>query len=115
MCHVGLLKDTPEEALKTGAYRRFYMHRTSHWLGMDVHDVGLYRQAGRSRTLEPGMVLTAEPGIYVAPDDEQAPEQFRGIGIRIEDDVLVTNDGHEVLTAAVPKSVADVEALTATA
>jgi Xaa-Pro aminopeptidase len=115
MCGVGLLKGSPEEALKTGSYRRFYMHRTSHWLGMDVHDVGLYRQAGRSRTLEPGMVLTAEPGIYVAPDDDQAPERFRGIGIRIEDDVLVIGDGHEVLTAAVPKSVADVEALTAAA
>jgi len=88
------------------------MHRTSHWLGMDVHDVGLYRVAGQSRTLEPGMVLTAEPGIYIAPDDDGAPEEFRGIGIRIEDDVLVTPDGHEVMTAAIPKSVAEVESLT---
>jgi Xaa-Pro aminopeptidase len=112
MCHLGLLKESAEAALKSGSYRRYYMHRTSHWLGMDVHDVGLYRIGAASRTLEPGMVLTAEPGIYIAPDDEAAPEEFRGIGIRIEDDVLVTTDGHEVLTAAVPKSVADVETLT---
>jgi Xaa-Pro aminopeptidase len=112
MSHVGLLKGTPEEVLKNGSYRRYFMHRTSHWLGMDVHDVGLYRFEGRSRTLEPGMVLTAEPGIYIAPDDDEAPEEFRGIGIRIEDDVLVTPEGREVMTAAIPKSVAEVEALT---
>ena len=115
MCRLGLVKEPVEEALKSGSYRRYYMHRTSHWLGMDVHDVGLYRVGGESRKLEPGMVLTVEPGIYIAPDDEKAPEQFRGIGIRIEDDVLVTADGHEVLTAAVPKSVAEVEALTTSA
>jgi Xaa-Pro aminopeptidase len=113
MCAAGLLKGSPEDALKSGSYRRFYMHRTSHWLGMDVHDVGLYRSGGESRTLEPGMVLTAEPGIYIASDEEEAPEEFRGIGIRIEDDVLVTPEGNEVLTSAVPKSVEDVEALTA--
>jgi Xaa-Pro aminopeptidase len=112
MCHVGLLKGSVEDELKSGAFRRFYMHRTSHWLGMDVHDVGLYRVGGQSRSLEPGMILTAEPGIYIAPDDEDAPEEFRGIGIRIEDDVLVTAEGHEVMTAAIPKSVADVETLT---
>jgi Xaa-Pro aminopeptidase len=113
MCNIGLLKGPAEDAFRSGSYRRFYMHRTSHWLGMDVHDVGLYRVAGESRTLAPEMVLTAEPGIYIAPDDEEAPEQFRGIGIRIEDDVLVTAAGNEVMTAAVPKSVADVESLTA--
>jgi Xaa-Pro aminopeptidase len=112
MCRVGLLKAGADEVIKNGSYRRFFMHRTSHWLGMDVHDVGLYRVAGHSRTLEPGMVLTAEPGIYIAPDDDGAPEEFRGIGIRIEDDVLVTSDGHEVLTAAIPKSAAEVESLT---
>ncbi len=112
MRSVGLLKESPEEALQQGAYRRFYMHRTSHWLGMDVHDVGLYRVAGASRTLEPGMILTAEPGLYIAPDDDSVPEEFRGIGIRIEDDVLVTPDGNEVMTAAVPKSIAEVELLT---
>jgi Xaa-Pro aminopeptidase len=112
MCQVGLLKLSPEEALKSGAYRRYFMHRTSHWLGMDVHDVGLYRIDGHSRVLEPGMVLTAEPGLYIAPDDDEAAEEFRGIGIRIEDDVLVTADGHEVMTAAIPKSADEVEALT---
>ncbi len=112
MCHLGLLKEPVAEALEKGTYRRYYMHRTSHWLGMDVHDVGLYRVGGQSRTLEPGMILTAEPGIYIGPDDETAPAEFRGIGIRIEDDVLVTPEGHEVMTAAVPKSVAEVEALT---
>ena len=115
MCRLGLLKTSPEGAIKNGSFRRYFMHRTSHWLGMDVHDVGLYRVAGQSRTLEPGMVLTAEPGIYIAPDDDEAPEEFRGIGIRIEDDVLVTPDGHEVMTAAIPKSIAAVEALTTAA
>ncbi|HKV56370.1 MAG TPA: aminopeptidase P N-terminal domain-containing protein, partial [Candidatus Binataceae bacterium] len=112
MCNLGLLKGPADEAMRTGSYRRYYMHRTSHWLGMDVHDVGIYRVSGQSRTLEPGMVLTAEPGIYIAPDDDAAPEEFRGIGIRIEDDVLVTADGHEVMTAAIAKTVAEVEALT---
>ncbi len=112
MCRLGLLKGDAEELIKNGSYRRYFMHRTSHWLGMDVHDVGLYRVAGESRTLEPGMVLTVEPGIYISQDDDQAPEEFRGLGIRIEDDVLVTSDGHDVMTAAVPKSVAQIEALT---
>jgi Xaa-Pro aminopeptidase len=112
MCRVGLLKAGADEVIKNGSYRRYFMHRTSHWLGMDVHDVGLYRVDGQSRTLEPGMVLTAEPGIYIARDDDEAPEEFRGIGIRIEDDVLVTSDGHEVMTSAIPKSVTEVEALT---
>ncbi len=114
MRHLGLLHGTTEEIIKSGDYRRFYMHRTSHWLGMDVHDVGLYRRDGGSRILEPGMVLTVEPGLYVSPDDDTVPEKFRGIGIRIEDDVLVTETGHEVMTAGIPKTVAEVEALTAT-
>jgi Xaa-Pro aminopeptidase len=115
MCRIGLLNEPPDQAMKEGSWRRYYMHRTSHWLGMDVHDVGLYRLGGESRPLEPGMVLTVEPGLYVAPHDERAPERFRGIGIRIEDDVLVTAEGHEVMTAAAPKSVAAIEALTASA
>jgi Xaa-Pro aminopeptidase len=110
---LGLVKGPVDDAIATAAYRRYYMHRTSHWLGMDVHDVGLYRVGGNSRALEPSMVLTVEPGIYISPDDESAPEQMRGVGIRIEDDVLVTAEGHEVLTAAIPKAIDDVEALTA--
>jgi Xaa-Pro aminopeptidase len=85
------------------------MHRTSHYLGMDVHDVGSYYQDGKSRALEPGVVITIEPGLYVNQNDEAAPAHFRGIGIRIEDDVLVTGAEPLVLSAAVPKSIADVE------
>ena len=113
MIDLGLVKGPLDDAIATAAYRRYYMHRTSHWLGMDVHDVGLYRVGGNSRVLEPSMVLTVEPGIYISPDDESAPEPMRGVGIRIEDDVLVTAQGHEVLTAAIPKAIDDVEALTA--
>lgn len=108
-----MLTGSADEIVAARSYQRFYMHRTSHWLGMDVHDVGLYRVGGESRALEPSMVLTVEPGIYIAPDDESAPEPMRGVGIRIEDDVLVTADGHEVLTAAIPKTIDEVEALTA--
>ena len=113
MIDLALIKGPLDDALATAAYRRYYMHRTSHWLGMDVHDVGLYRTSGSSRVLEPSMVLTVEPGIYIAADDESAPEALRGVGIRIEDDVLVTAEGHEVLTAAIPKTIDEVEALTA--
>jgi Xaa-Pro aminopeptidase len=104
------LAGTPEEKTAPRGYRRYYMHRTSHWLGMDVHDVGDYVVDGASRPLVPGMVLTVEPGLYVAEDDETAPAALRGVGIRIEDDLLVTAEGHEVLTAGVPKEVSDVEA-----
>jgi Xaa-Pro aminopeptidase len=90
------------------------MHRTGHWLGMDVHDVGDYKQKGKWRRLEPGMVLTVEPGLYIAPD-AKAPKKYRGIGIRIEDDVLVTEHGHEVLSADAPKQIDEIEALMAAA
>jgi Xaa-Pro aminopeptidase len=95
--------------LESGSYKQFYMHRAGHWLGLDVHDVGLYRVDGQSRALEPGMLLTVEPGCYIRPGDN-VPEEFWDIGVRIEDDVLVTATGNENLTAAAPKSVADVEA-----
>ena len=110
MVRLGLLSGSVDERIADGSYKRYYMHRTSHWLGMDVHDVGAYYLDGKSRSLAPGMVLTVEPGLYVAPDDEKAPERLRGLGVRIEDDVLVTADGGEVLTAAVPKTPEDVEA-----
>ncbi|HEY2388391.1 MAG TPA: aminopeptidase P N-terminal domain-containing protein [Candidatus Binatia bacterium] len=109
----GLLRGSHDEAIASGTYRQFYMHRTSHWLGMDVHDVGVYRNADGPRPLEPGMVLTIEPGCYVAADCESVAPEWRGIGIRIEDDVLVSADGHRVLSAAVPKQVAELEALRA--
>ncbi|EKF73126.1 aminopeptidase [Alcanivorax hongdengensis A-11-3] len=108
---LGLLSGEVSELIETEAYRRFFMHRTGHWLGLDVHDVGDYRIQEQWRQLEPGMVLTVEPGLYVAPDDDTVDEQWRGIGIRIEDDVLVTKDGCEVLTHEVPKDVADIEAV----
>jgi Xaa-Pro aminopeptidase len=104
----GLLSGEVDKLIETEAYKRFFMHRTSHWLGMDVHDVGAYFEAGKPRRLEPGMVLTVEPGIYIAPDDETVPPEWRGIGVRIEDDVLVTMTAPEVLSAGIPKTVDEV-------
>ncbi len=115
MVELGLVAGPAERALSSSDYRRFYMHRTSHWLGLDVHDVGLYAVEGEARTFETGMILTVEPGLYVAADQEGVPDRFRGIGIRIEDDVLVTAGGHEVLTEAVPKEIDALEALRAAA
>ena len=109
LVRLGLLEGDVKKLIATDAYRRFYMHRTSHWLGLDVHDVGAYAVAGKSRPLQAGMVLTVEPGLYVPADAKDIPKEYRGIGVRIEDDVLVTATGHEVLTAAIPKEVADVE------
>ncbi len=112
LVRLGLLEGDVDAIIEDESYKRFYMHRTSHWLGMDVHDVGSYREAdGTSRLLKPGMVMTIEPGLYIAEDDEAAPEAYRGIGVRIEDDVLVTDDGPRNLTAGCPKTVSDIEAL----
>jgi Xaa-Pro aminopeptidase len=94
-----------------GLYKRFYMHRTSHWLGVDVHDAGRYTIDGKPRPLAPGHVLTVEPGLYIAGDDMEVPERFRGLGVRIEDDVLVTADGPEVLSAEAPKLITELEAI----
>lgn len=109
LIELGLLDGTVEEAVAGGAHRQFCPHNTSHWLGSDVHDVGDYRVGGAWRELEPGMVLTIEPGIYIPPSVRTVPARWRGIGIRIEDDVAIVRGGHEVLTEAAPKSVADVE------
>ena len=106
---LGLCKGTLDEVLESGSFKQFYMHRAGHWLGLDVHDAGLYRVKGASQKLAPGMVLTVEPGTYIRPADN-VPEHFWDIGVRIEDDVLVTAAGIDNLTAAAPKSVADVEA-----
>lgn len=111
MIDLGLLAGEFDELVETEAYRRFFMHRTGHWLGMDVHDVGDYKIHDEWRVLEAGMVLTVEPGLYVAPDDETVAEHWRGIGIRIEDDVAVTRQGNEVLTSGVPKTVSEIEKL----
>jgi Xaa-Pro aminopeptidase len=115
LVRLGLVAGPLEQALAEGRWRRFYMHKTSHWLGLDVHDCGASTLDGAPRELVPGMVLTVEPGLYVAPDDETVEARWRGIGVRIEDDVHVTADGREVLTAGIPKSVADVEAACARA
>ena len=110
---LGLLKGTLANALKKESYKKFYMHRTGHWLGMDVHDVGDYKIDGHWRQLEPGMVLTVEPGLYIPEGMKGVARKWQGIGIRIEDDVLVTKDEPDVLTRDVPKSIDDIEALMA--
>ena len=107
-----LLEGDVDALLEDGAHKRFYMHRTSHWLGMDVHDVGAYTAGGEARPLEPGFVLTVEPGLYVAPDAE-VPAEYRGLGVRIEDDLLVTATGHRNLTEDIPKQVAELERILA--
>lgn len=110
---MGILKGKTREIMESGAYQPFFMHRIGHWLGADVHDVGPYFRNGESIRLEPGMVLTVEPGLYFSDTNPAVPEWARGIGVRIEDDVLVTRDGHRVLTARLPKAVEDVERLMA--
>ncbi len=112
---LGLLKGDVQELIKSEAYRAFYMHRAGHWLGIDVHDVGDYKIDNKWRLLEPGMVTTIEPGIYVAPDNMDVAKKWRGIGIRIEDDVLVTRTGHRVLSHGVPKTVEEIESFMAQA
>jgi Xaa-Pro aminopeptidase len=110
MIDLKLLSGSLDEVLEKETYKRFYMHRTGHWLGLDVHDAGEYKRAGEWRALEPGMTLTVEPGLYIRAADD-VPERLRNIGIRIEDDVVVTPQGCEVITAEAPKGVAEIEAL----
>lgn len=120
LIELGLLEGSVDALLESGEYKRYYLHRTSHFLGMDVHDVGRYFPDGAPRQLEPGMVLTIEPGLYIAEDDERAPAELRGTGVRIEDDLLLTEVtperplGHEILTAALPKAAEELEALVGT-
>ena len=109
MVKLGILKGRPAQLIKEGAYRRFYMHRTGHWLGLDVHDVGDYKIEEQWRLFEPGMVLTVEPGIYIPAKSKGVPKRYWDIGIRIEDDVRVTRSGHEVLTQALIKEAHDIE------
>ena len=112
---LGLLKGRPRAVIEKERYRKFFFHRTGHWLGMDVHDVGDYKVEGEWRVLEPGMVTTIEPGIYIRSGERNVPRKWWGIGVRIEDDVLVTRDAPEVLTAAAPKRVDELEALVGSA
>jgi Xaa-Pro aminopeptidase len=112
LLELGILRGAREALIKKESYRRWFMHGTSHWLGMDVHDAGGYLdESGKPRRLRPGMVLTIEPGLYFGPKDRRVPKRYRGIGIRIEDDVLVTRSGSRVLTTAAPKEMSDIEAL----
>lgn len=115
LVELGLLQGSVDELITAEAYKPFYMHRAGHWLGMDVHDVGDYKVGGEWRVLEPGMAMTVEPGIYIAADNQDVPKKWRGIGVRIEDDVVVSKTGCEILTGGVPKSVEEIEALMATA
>ena len=115
LLELGLMQGDVDEIIQTEVFRQFYMHGTGHWLGMDVHDVGSYKVDGNWRVYEEGMVVTVEPGLYIAPDDETVDKKWRGIGIRIEDDVVVTQNGPRVLTANVVKTVEDIETLMAQA
>ncbi len=110
LLRLGLLKGTLEANIAEAHYKRFYRHKTGHWIGLDVHDVGDYRLAGESRLLEPGMVFTIEPGLYVSADDTSVDARWRGIGIRTEDDVLITDNGHRVLTEGLARSADEIEA-----
>jgi Xaa-Pro aminopeptidase len=111
MVELGLLKGKTDELIKEKKYEKFYMHGLGHMLGIDVHDVGRYYYGTESRALEPGVVMTVEPGIYISPDTKDVPEKYLGIGVRIEDDVLCTNNGPRVLTTKVPKHAEEIEAL----
>lgn len=115
LVELGLLKGRVSSLIKKEAYREFYMHRAGHWLGLDVHDVGDYRVGDEWRVLEPGMAMTVEPGIYIAPDNINVDKGWRGIGVRIEDDVVVTAQGCEVITSKAPKTVDEIERLMAVA
>jgi Xaa-Pro aminopeptidase len=113
MLDLGILQGSLEQTLEEETYGKFYVHKTGHWLGLDVHDVGDYQVDGHSRELEPGMVFTVEPGVYIRADEDSVDERWRGLGIRIEDDVVITRDDPEILTTGVPKSIAGIEDLMA--
>ena len=112
---LGLLKGKVSQLIKAGSYRDFYMHRVGHWIGMDVHDVGDYKIDGHWRLLEPGMVTTIEPGIYISPENKNVEKRWRGIGVRIEDDVLVTKQGNKILSKGIPKTIEEIESFMSSA
>jgi Xaa-Pro aminopeptidase len=113
MVGLGLLAGDVDKLIEEKTYRRFFMHGIGHFLGLDVHDAGRYKLNGAARPLASGVVITVEPGLYIAEDSENIPDKYRGIGVRIEDDVLVTPEGHRVLTAKVPKVIEEIEKLMA--
>ena len=108
---LGILRGCVEELIAQGAYRPFYMHQSGHWLGLDVHDVGAYKSSGQWRALAPGMVLTVEPGLYISPQIPDIDSRWQGIGVRIEDDILVTAEGSDNLSGALAVDVDEIEAL----
>jgi Xaa-Pro aminopeptidase len=112
LCELGILSGEPDALIAEDAWRPYFMHGLGHYLGLDVHDVGIYKKEGEDLPLAPGIVLTVEPGLYIAPDSD-APAKYRGIGIRIEDDIVITESGHEILTSGVPKTISEIEALMA--
>ena len=111
MLDLGLLTGRPEDIINDELYKAYYPHGIGHWLGLDVHDAGLYQKGGEGRVLEPGMAFTIEPGLYIPAKDERAPAEFRGIGVRIEDNLVVNETGCDNLTSTVPKEVDQIEAL----
>jgi len=111
MIELGLLKGKRKELIENRSFFKYYPHGTSHWLGMDVHDAGLYSINGEPRKLEKNMCFTVEPGLYVSENDADAPAEYRGMGVRIEDDVIVTDKGCEVLTKLAPKEISELESL----
>jgi len=113
LVRLGIMNGRPRQLIKSEAYRDFYMHRIGHWIGMDVHDVGDYKIDDDWRLLEPGMVTTVEPGIYISPSNKKVPKKWRGIGVRIEDDVLITRNGNKVLSAGIPKTIQEIESFMA--
>ena len=113
LIRLGLLQGECDDLIEAESYKKYYMHKTGHWLGLDVHDVGEYRVGGEWRVFEPGMVTTIEPGLYISDDCDDAPARYRGVGIRIEDNVLVTQSGNENLTASIPKTIDEIECLMA--
>lgn len=113
LIRLGLLQGKCDDLIEAETYKKYYMHKTGHWLGLDVHDVGEYKVSGEWRVFEPGMVTTIEPGLYIGDDCDDAPVRYRGVGIRIEDNVLVTQNGNENLTASIPKTIDDIECLMA--
>ena len=113
MIELGILQGSVQEQVESEGYKRFYVHNTGHWLGLDVHDVGEYTIDGHSRELEPGMVMTIEPGIYIGPEEESVEDCWRGIGIRIEDNIAITQDEPRILTDGLARTADEVEALMA--
>src|SRR5207237_7962271 len=111
MVRLVILKGDVKTLIEEEQYKKFYMHRLGHYLGLDVHDVGLYQTDGQPRPVEAGMVMTVEPGLYISEDAEDIPDKYHGIGVRIEDDVLITREGHRVLTDKAPKRVEEIESL----